>query len=142
LFLAIELFALPEMIHYAYVQTTKTSWLVVHTEVKKFGQLHLSLTRWLVFPLAGFKGPPQFKELHQFNRRQHSCLLMWFERPVWDFMHYLFSLEPVYDVGDINYCYQTAYAYFGYHPDHGPITHAFKACNYLKHQGVRRKPLI
>ena len=128
-------------VYYDTVQVSPTSWLVVRTEVKTMKNFpHL---RPEGVP-ESFKGPPQFKETHTVNLLLNdvlvcSCGLK--DRYGIPCRH-LFALEPEYDIGNIHYRYQTAYAYFGYHPDHRLITKAFKERHLLEHGGIRRKNLV
>jgi hypothetical protein len=97
------------------------------------------------FPPSGrFKGPPQFKEAHCVNLTDNdilvrSCGLK--DRYGIPCQH-LFALEPVYAILDIDYHYQIAFAYFGYHPDHQPITQTLKEPHLLEPLGVRKRTLV
>jgi hypothetical protein len=90
-----------------------------------------------------FKGPPKFKEAHMIvlskqNILTCSCGLKHrYGIPC----RHLFSVEPEYDLGDIDYRYQVTYAYYAYHPNHGGVTRAYKARHLKEHNGIRRKTL-
>jgi hypothetical protein len=55
---------------------------------------------------------------------------------------HLFCIEPEYDIGDIDFRYQIAYAYYAYHPNHAGITKCYKTRALCEHAGIRQKNRI
>ena len=92
---------------------------------------------------ATFKGSPKFKEAHMIvlsDRNILTCSCGMKHRYGIPCRH-LFTVEPEYDLGDIDYRYQVTYAYYAYHPDHGDVTKAYKARHLKEHNGMQRKTL-
>jgi hypothetical protein len=126
--------------NYAAVQISSMHWYVVRTEVKT--QADYPHLRPEGVPIS-FKGPPIFKEAHLVvlsgdDILTCSCGLKHrYGIPC----RHLFSLEPEYDLSDIDFRYQVAYSYYAYHPDHRDVTRAYKARQSCEHNGIGRKSL-
>ena len=130
-----------EKINYVYLQVSPIHWYVVRTNVKTIETFpHLQDD---ALP-SSFKGPPKFKEAHMIvlsKRNILTCSCGHKHRYGIPCRH-LFSVEPEYDLGDIDYRYQVTYSYYAYHPNHGDVTKAFKARHAKEHNGIQRKTLV